>query len=208
MARFLLVIIMRWRQPPLPRGLANKMLKFTTYMFALFISFAAFGRAHEAGAPPLGTCSLLVCDNDYNFTTTPSVTDTNHITFDSMFTIDQDVVGSWMFVDSYIVFDSFGQAGVTAIQATPNPVTLAGEVFGHFLGGENDVFMLNIGTGFATPAEFAEVISYDVEFVGTYDFIQSGRYNTAVKVYEPATLALFAIGLAGLGFMTRRRRVV
>ena len=74
---------------------------------------------------------------------------------------------------------------------------MAGIVFGIFLGLENEPFMLNIGTGFASDCGFDVVICYDVEFAVTYEFVQIGSYATAVKVAEPATLALFAIGLAG-----------
>ena len=107
------------------------MPKFTTYIFALFISFAAFGQAPEASAPLVAPCSGSICDNEYNFTTTPvTASDT---TFDSMFTIFQDQVFSWMFVSSYLVVDSFNFP-TPPDQATPNPVTLDGQVFFHTLG--------------------------------------------------------------------------
>ena len=59
---------------------------------------------------------------------------------------------------------------------------------------------INAGTSWATIGSTGNV----VDFFGT-----EGQWVMVAKVAtvpEPSTLAIFAFGLAGLGFVTRRRR--
>lgn len=72
--------------------------------------------------------------------------------------------------------------------------------------------------GFTQPGLYAmeilffesQVVDYGIEFTdggfGTGDIIPMARLFPADHVSEPATLTLFAFGLAGLGFVARRRR--
>ena len=173
------------------------MPKFATYIFALFISFAAFGQTHEARATLIAPCSGLICDGKYLFTTTP---DTPSITtFDSIFFIDQNQVTSWSFVSSYLVVDDFTFS--TPIQADPNPVTLDGFVEFTALGGPSDAGILFIGD----PAGEGSFINYGFA-AGGFGFPEEGTYGTVLP--EPASLLLFGAGLiilAGIGMRRRRK---
>ena len=176
------------------------MPKFITYIFAIFISFAAFVPTQEAGAIPVAFCSNSVCDEDYNFITTPDTVWIEH-TFDSMFTIFENEVTTFMFTDTYFVVNAFSFN--TPIIADPNPVTLDGTVYGTALTGAGVDFVLTIGV--TAQGNSNVPIFYDVAFVGgTYD--QQGRYATAIKAPEPASLLLFGAGLIGLAGIGMRRR--
>lgn len=59
--------------------------------------------------------------------------------------------------------------------------------------------------GVIDPASFTQALiaSNDDDLIVNFDFIQFGE---ASAIPEPGALALFGIGLAGLGFMRRRRK--
>ena len=57
-----------------------------------------------------------------------------------------------------------------------------------------------------TDSSFTSV-SYDTLTGGNYSLFDNVTYGTATSVPEPGTLALFGIGLAGMGFMRRRKKV-
>jgi hypothetical protein len=69
-----------------------------------------------------------------------------------------------------------------------------------------DVAPAPLGAGLSGGFEFDPELGFDVAKVLDAELL-SGSITVAPAVPEPATLAIFGLGLAGLGFMRRRRKL-
>ena len=172
------------------------------------MGLALFGNASSAGATLIGdevSCYItavatLTCDDPsevVNGSPEFLLEDGGEI---AVFEVD---IGASTVTLSYLLNPNFTVGTVTLELTSLDWVGLVGEIFGFSIVNEGimDLEMADITTG---PH------SLTLEMTGwkftNNDFLVITLLTRHEEVPEPTTLALFGIGLAGLGFMTRRRR--
>lgn len=102
---------------------------------------------------------------------------------------------------------------VTSFMAAVGNCAIAADCEYNVIGGLLwDGYVLSSGAAFITGGSFTNgFLDFDDPGIwltfNSFDTVnRNGTYSVSLKIPEPATMSLFAIGLVGLGVMTRRRR--